>query len=148
MFKHRRRDELLAFRTKIREFERALATASSPEEFKAINASFSENLERSLLDLQSALRDSRIESRMASVKGLLALRPDSPLAMMAAGGMVSKIAGLPTHTTLASIGAAGALSIGCDLISSWTRERTMRRNSAFAYLYNAEDAGLLRTRYR
>jgi hypothetical protein len=102
MFKHRRRDELLAFRTEIREFERDLAKASGPEEFKEVNASFSENLERSLLDLRSALRDSRIESGMASVKGLLALRPDSPLAI----GMVSKIAGFSTHATLTSIGAA------------------------------------------
>jgi uncharacterized protein DUF6236 len=146
-FKRRRPDELLRFRGALRNFERELSGVTDLREIRAQCSKFANELELGIADIRHALHDSRLDSRASTLKGLVSLRIESPLtAALVVGGVVASIAELPIQWTLASMAVAGSVSIGCELTSAWTKARGITRNSAFAYVYEAQRAGYIRPR--
>lgn len=89
--------------------------------------------------------DSRLATAVGSLKTIIKL--DSPALWATAGVMVgqaTKVADIPIQWSLAGVGILGAIEIANFLTDKRNEQRATLRDSSFAYLYHAQQEGILK----
>jgi hypothetical protein len=144
-FKRKRQSELLEFRQQLNEFHRNLRACQSKSDANDVAATFSEKITKELNNLNAIMDDSRLATIVGSLKTIIKL--DSPALLATAGvmvGQVAQIANISIPWSAVGIGILGAIEIASFLSDKRNERRATLRDSAFAYLYHAQQEGILR----
>jgi len=144
-FKRKRHSELLEFRQQMNEFHKSLKACQSKSDAHDIAATFSEKITKELDNLKAVMDDSRLATIVGSLKTIIKL--DSPALWATAGvtvGQATKVADIPIQWSLAGIGILGAIEIANFLTDKRNEQRAALRDSSFAYLYHAQQEGILK----
>jgi hypothetical protein len=145
-FKRKRWSELLEFRQQLNEFHRSLKDCQNKSDAHDIAASFSEKITKELEKLKAVITDSRLATIVGSLKTIIKL--DSPALWATAGVMVgqaTQIASVPIQWSVAGIGILGTIEIANFLTDKRNEQRATLRDSPFAYLYHAQQEGILKS---
>jgi len=144
-FKRKRQSELLEFRQQLNEFHKNLRACQSKSDANDVAATFSEKITKEINNLKAVMDDSRLATIVGSLKTIIKL--DSPALLATAGVMVgqaTQIANISIQWSAVGIGILGAIEIASFLSDKRNERRATLRDSAFAYLYHAQQEGILR----
>lgn len=133
-FKERRKDELRAFKSKIRELETNIYNADSIELIKHHEAQFIESWEQCSNDFYRVLKESQIAFSLKSMASLVAIPFVNQLLSQRLGTCASSViqTGLPL------------LSIGIDYLDFKNKINPLKINGAFSYIIKANREGIIR----
>ena len=132
-FKDRRRDELLAFRAKIRELETNIYHADSPELIKHYETSFIEGWKQCFGDFYRVLKESKIKFYLSSLVSLVAI----PFV----GQFLSQSVG-PTVASAVQTGAP-LVSIGIGYFDYKNKISAAKADGGFSYIIKANRDGII-----
>lgn len=132
-FKRKRMPELFRLRNIIRNYQNELISCEGREHMKEITLSFQEEYISSMNDLFKSSKEFKISFLWKSLKSLISL--ESSTAAVTLGNAVFNA---PTVVEIAGYTIAGAVDIGTTYIESRNELLTRQRDSAFAYLYQAQ----------
>ena len=134
-FKNKRQLELLQFRAKLDEFERAISCCEEIEEIYMYVSHFKDKIAKEVLDQERLLKDEGIKYKLGTMHELCYAQAPS---------LVTKIleqqGSAPTWLTYAAIafgGLAGMIGVGFNYIKHRQEQNIIRNNSGFAYMYDA-----------
>ena len=132
-FKARRKDELYAFRAKIRELETNIYNADSPELIKHYESQFIESWERCSNNFYRVLKDAKIPFFLSSIACIVA----TPLV----GQLLSPYFGPNLTATLQS--GAQLLSIGVGYYNYKNKISPAKTDGGFSYIIKAAKDGIV-----
>lgn len=141
-FKRKREDELRNFKNLLLEAEKNLIKADSIEEKKIELLQFSNNLKKGVDDIKKLLGDSKIDLALNSFSSLLDVKQPEifgSLSSAGVGGAAAAIAACP----LVGLGAAAVILLGTTVSSAFRIKREVA-NSAYSYVYHAQQEGILK----
>ena len=145
-FKRKREPELLQYRAKIDKLHQQLKQAKEPADVKLTLTQFEEEQRQALGTLIAALKDAKMAMYWGSVKTLTSANQPASLAATAVVlGVASMIASLPIGLVIAGIQGAiqGAINVTSYLVDERNKQRTLERQSPFAYLHHAKTDRIL-----
>ena len=131
-FKLRRKDELEAFRKKIREFEENIYSSNSLEDIKHYENKFVESWGTYYSDYDKALKDSKIRFVLGNLCTLIAIP--------SIGNVLTKHIGQDFSDTI-QLGA-GLLQMGINYIDYRNKINPNKTDGGFSYIINAREVGL------
>lgn len=144
-FKRARKSNIIAFRRFLLDIQSRLSQAGSNAEVKDILASGQEDLLKGLSDLKAVFKESKIDMVVKSLKSIVNVQSSTAIT---GGAMLLnekyQIAGLPDWLKVAAIATAGVIDISSGIIERYNMRNEYERNSPFAYLYQAQRAGLVK----
>lgn len=132
-FKDRRKDELLAFRSKIRELETNIYNADSPQLIKHYENQFIESWERCSNDFYRVLKEARIRFLLGSLTSIVA----TPFV----GQVLSQNWG-PNLSAAIQTGAA-AINIGIGYFDYKDKISSAKSDGGFSYIIKANKDGIV-----
>lgn len=132
-FKDRRKDELYAFRAKIRELETNIYNADSPELIKHYESQFIESWKRCSNDFYSVLKDAKIPFFLSSIACIVA----TPFV----GQLLSPHFGPSLTATLQS--GAQLLSVGAGYYNYKNKISPAKADGGFSYIIKASKDGIV-----
>lgn len=142
-FKRKRKANLVRFRKILLNYDKQLSSAESPENIRDIVADFKEELTLGIADLQNALKSSKITSSLRTIKSLLAFSK-YPI-VVAAGTYAEQKLKLPTGSlSISTTAITGLIEFGCNYIEKRSERGGIVQESAFSYVYDAQQAGLIK----
>ena len=133
-FKSKRKDELNAFRTKIRELETNIYNADSPELIRHYETQFIEGWQQSSHDFYKALRDSKITFILSSFVSLVGI----PFV----GQQISSCIGQDVTSTIQT--GAQLLNIGIGYFDYKNKISPAKSDGGFSYIIKANRDGVIR----
>jgi hypothetical protein len=143
-FKQKRNAELMQFCLLLDDFQKDLAACEQPSDVKAVTAIFDTRLRKGVQDLEAALQDAALATITGSLKTLV--KADSTAlwsAVVVAAGRASKLADVPLSWAISGLGVLGAVEIATFVVDRRNQRRATLRDSPFAYLYYARQAGIV-----
>ncbi|WP_194542194.1 DUF6236 family protein [Paenibacillus sp. FSL W7-1279] len=141
-FKMKYRDELLAFRNIINEFENQISNCETEFEMKEKSINFKEMIERGTREAMSMLKGSGINFFLSSLRSIINLK--SPTMIATYTGIVGqRISDLHPAVSLAGIGIAGAVDISVNYMTISKSTKDKLAGKGFLYLYNARRKGII-----
>lgn len=132
-FKNRRKDELIAFRTKIRELETNIYNANSPEQIRHYEAQFIEGWQQSSNDFYKVLKESRISFFLGSLVSLVAI----PFV----GQKLSKYVGQDVTSTIQT--GTQLFNIAIDYFDYKNKVSPVKSDGGFSYIIKANRDGII-----
>ena len=133
LFRNQRRQELLHFREVIDDLELQLGRAENKKEIKHLLTAFVERLEREVHDIDTMLRDNRIQFRHNCFKSLIQVQIPAAVQLF-------------TNNPKLTVAAAAA-NLGINIRTCYLNLRKENNdvlsNSAFSYLYYGDRAGVM-----
>lgn len=132
-FKSRRKDELIAFKAKIREFETNIYNADSLEEIKHYENQFKESWQQCSNDYYRVLKEARIRFYLSSLVSLVAL----PLV----GQLLSPYIGQNLTTAIQS--GIPLLNIGIEYYEYKNKVSPAKSDGGFSYIIKANRDGII-----
>lgn len=132
-FKVRRKDELCAFRTKIRELETNIYNADSPELIRHYEAQFIEGWQKCSEDFYKVLKESRITFLLGGLVSLVAI----PFV----GQLLSKHIGQNVASTIQN--GAQLLNIGIGYFDYKNKISPAKTDGGFSYVIRANRDGII-----
>ncbi len=143
-FRDNHRNELYRFRDLIDQYISKLGECQDSVEVKELITSFQEKLENGVADLLGLLKSSHIRTVFGSLKTLVKLK--SP-ALWGTIGIVAnqakKIVDLPLSWSLLGVGIIAGVEVSAHIVDDFLRNRTTLRESPFAYVLHAKQAGVI-----
>ena len=132
-FKIKRKDELHAFRAKIRELETSIYHADSPELIRHYETQFIEEWQQCSQDFYKVLKDAKIKFFLGSLVSLVAI----PFV----GQRLSSLIGQDLTPAIQT--GAQFLAIGIGYFDYKDKISPAKADGAFSYIFNAERAGII-----
>lgn len=132
-FKSERKDELNAFRSKIRELEGNIYRSKSIEEIKHYESSFIEGWQNCSSDYYKILKDSKIKFLLGTLSTLVSL----PFV----GNLISEYAGQSSSDVVQTSGPLIQMAI--NYIDYKGKINPNKSDGGFAYIMNASKSGLI-----
>ena len=132
-FKAKRKDELCAFREKIRELEANIYNADSPERIKHYENQFIENWQQCSNDFYRVLKEARVSFFLSSMVSLVAI----PYV----GQQLSQTIG-PNRATAIQTGSL-LLKIGVDYLNYKNKISPAKTDGGFSYIIQANRDGII-----
>jgi len=137
-FRRQRRDELLAFREEIDQFQLELKQTQSITEVRDLTTRFSERLVRQVHNLCQVLDDGRIPFFLGSIENLV--KTDTlPLI-----GLFSTLVQIPLGVQIAEVVALAGVTVRKYQLDHRNEERRILRENSFSYLYLARRGKIIR----
>jgi hypothetical protein len=143
-FKRKRRDELLTFRKCLDDYQKQLQQVHNNNEIQLINVQFREQLEQAFCDLMATLSEAKLLRRLDTLRVLLTM--SAPSIVGVAYSLLtgtSPVASTPIEFQVLGMAAVGALEVGIQRIRKRQDERMLMRQTPFAYIYLAQQQGLI-----
>lgn len=142
--KKKNREALLRFRIQLDQLHNSLSVAQNRNAVKQILAGFKEKIEEALAELTENLHDFRIETVSGCFKTMVNIKSMTLWGTVGVlTGKVSKIADVPIEWALPGLVIMGAIEVGDHLIHRINQQRATLRGSDFAYLYHAQQWGII-----
>lgn len=132
-FKNRRKDELIAFRTKIRELETNIYNADSPELIRHYETQFIEGWQQCSNDFYKVLKESRIMFFLGSLVSLVAI----PFV----GQKLSKYVGQDVISAIQT--ESQLLNIAIDYFDYKNKVSPVKSDGGFSYIIKANRNGII-----
>ena len=132
-FKTKRKDELHAFRAKIKELETNIYKADSPELIRHFETQFIEEWQQCSQDFYKVLRDSRIKFYLSSLISLVAI----PFVSQCLSSLIGQ------DLTPAIQTGAQFLALGIGYFDYRGKISPAKADGAFSYIFNAKRAGII-----
>jgi hypothetical protein len=132
-FKNRRKDELNAFRAKIRELETNIYNADSPELIRHYEAQFIEGWQQCCQDFHKALKDSKITFLLSSLVSLVGI----PFV----GQQLSSYIGQDVTSAIQT--GAQLLNIGIGYYDYKNKISPAKTDGGFSYIIKANRDGII-----
>ena len=143
-FKEDYRKELYRFRRQLDDLHRDLSNVESRNEVSQMLAAFREDMETGLSELSETLHNFSIETVSGCMKTIVNLKSPTLWSTAAvAATEAAKLAEVPLEWTIPGIAVAGGIEVACYLVHRTNQKRATLRGSNFAYLYHAEQSGLI-----
>ena len=133
-FKNRRKDELNAFRAKIRELERSIYHADSPELIRHYEAQFIEGWQQSTRDFHKVLKEARIGFFLSS----MAISVATPFVSQRLAACIGR-----GMTPEAIQTGAQLFSIGSAYVDYRKKISPAKSDGGFSYIIKANKAGII-----
>lgn len=140
-FKRQRKDNLIRFRRIILECQSQISKAESQKDIADIVADFKEDFGLGIKDLTSAMRSSKMKSRMRNLRSVLNLTK-YPL-LDVASDHIEKSFDLPLQSLSFPIYATALVELSLNFIETKLDAKT-DQNSAFSYVYEANKYGIIK----
>lgn len=137
-FKRKRKDELLALRGVIDEFEGEASTAENETEIKWIAVQFKERIEKGRSNLEKSMKESGIKRVFESFRSLIAIKSPALLETIAL-----PLVGMPLEVSVPIIVGTASIQVGCSWIDNRNRRKVELRKSPFSYLFYAKESHLI-----
>jgi len=134
-FKNRRKDELNAFRAKIRELERSIYHADSPELIRHYEAQFIEGWQQSTRDFHKVLKEARIGFFLSG----MAISVATPFVSQRLAACIGR-----GMTPEAIQTGAQLLSVGNAYVDYRNKISPAKSDGGFSYIIKANKAGIIR----
>jgi hypothetical protein len=144
-FKRKRKDELFQFRKTLLEFQKKISNASSNQEIRELATNFQESIKLGVGDLSRALKDSRMETILRSLRSLISIK--SPSALLAGAAIANEkfnFIEAPIYLKVLGLGSIGLIELTGNFIEARNKEIAKAKDSAFSYLLHAHKMGLLK----
>ena len=138
------RNALLHFRSELDELHSTLSKVTARNDLNQALASFKERIELGSSELAEVLHESGIETMTGCLKTLLNVK--SATLWGTAGvyaGKVSKVADIPLEWAIPGLAIVGAVEVAHHLVHRNNEKRAKLRDSNFAYVYHAQEWGIL-----
>lgn len=144
-FREANRASLLRLRPRLDDFATALANAADQAAMDSAIRRFAEEVEGDLHALRDGFRRFGIASSLSMLKTLVMVQaPIWITAGAVAAGRAIKITELPIQWTLGGALVGGVVSVASHIADAAKRRADEVEKSPFAYLYRAQNAGILR----
>jgi hypothetical protein len=141
-FKMKNRDDLLAFRNIINDFEIQISSCESEYEMKEKSIKFKEAIEKGTREAMRMLKGAGINFFLSSLRSIINLK--SPTMIATYAGMVGQeISDIHPGVSLAGIGIAGAVDVSVNYMTISKSTKDKLADKGFLYLYNARRKGIV-----
>ncbi|MET3851426.1 DUF6236 family protein [Paenibacillus sp. OAE614] len=132
-FKKKRAEDLLRFRTIIREHEQKLNKAISIDEVNLIVESYKEEIERGIKEISRLMSDQKINFRLESMKSLIDIKIPE---LFYVGAGISAISA-PQHLKWIGLGIGISAMVGVGYIKNQINIRNQINAHGISYVYHA-----------
>lgn len=138
-FKRKRKDELLALREVIDEFEGEASNAENETEIKRIAVQYKERIERGRSNLEKSMKESGIKRVFESFRSLISVK--SPALLETIG---FSLVGIPLEVSVPITVGTASIQVGYSWIDKRNKQRVELRKSPFSYLLYAKESHLIK----
>ncbi|TVX94126.1 DUF6236 family protein [Paenibacillus agilis] len=141
-FKRKYRDELLAFRNVINEFEKQISNAETEYDMKEQIITFKESVERGCRETTKMLKGAGINTFLTSLRSVINLK--SPTMVTTYAGIVGqKLTDLHPAITLSGIAVTGIVDLSVNYIALSKSTQEKLSDKGFLYLHHAKRRGIV-----
>jgi len=144
-FKRDYRENLLHFRKKLSDFHSSVSKAKTQAELKEQCANFGDEIKMGVKDLAKAMKSSKLEYRLKSLKSLIGLKsPTTWLTALEAANTALHI--LPVAFPAAAVGIAtvGAIELATNYVENRNKTAIKFAESPFSYIHKAREFGIVK----
>lgn len=141
-FKRKYREELLAFRKIINDFETQISNSSSAYEFREKIVEFKETVELGTRETVRMLKGFGIKCFLSSLKSVINIK--SPTLLTTYAGIAGyKLSDIHPAVTLSAIGIAGIIDVSLNYLAINKSTIEKLSDKGFLYLYYAKRKGII-----
>jgi hypothetical protein len=143
-FKRKRSDELLGFRQEIDEFKSRLRTCQNQNEVQEEVIRFQEKVRKGINDLRNAFSDAKVETQWGTLS-TLGIATAAPFVAAGVNALLTYVSGSGQSLDAAATAfiASAPISVSYYWISRRNFQRAAIRESAFSYLYLAQEESIM-----
>jgi len=143
VYKRKRQDELLPLQLLMVDFERQLRKVESVQEAKEVAYQFDLNKRKGLNDLNSSLKDSKIETGWGSLNTLMGVSAPPLIGFLA--GKIAEATQItdPVSVGVIAFGLSASVALKAYLVARQNVENEKLRNSPYSYIFHAQQEFIL-----